>query len=246
MPNLTSLSISWRDILDVFIVSVLLFQIIVLVKGTRAITVILGLSVLFVVYFIARTLGLYTVSWILQHVFGSLFLVIIILFQRDIWQALGDIGTKSFWSRPAIKKDNIQSIALACEHMAKVRMGALIVIEKSMPLGDMLANAGVRVDAVISYGLILSIFNTKAPLHDGAIIISKGRIMAASCILPLAVVQNQELGTRHRAALGITEESDAMVIVVSEERGEICFANKGNLEINITKDRLSRMLADVI
>jgi len=244
--DFVGINITWRDILDICIVSALLFQIILLVKGTRALTVILGLSLLFVVYFFARTLGLYTVSWILQHVFGSLFLVVIILFQRDIWQALGDIGTRSFWRRPAIKKDNIQAIVRACGYMAKSRMGALIVIERSMPLGDMLANAGVRLDATISYRLILSIFNTKAPLHDGAVIISKGRIMAASCILPLAFVQNQQFGTRHRAALGITEESDAIVIVVSEERGEISLAIRGNLARNIAVDELGQVLADVI
>lgn len=246
MFGLETITLNWRDLLDIALVTILLYQVIIMVRGTRALTVILGLGLLMLLYFFARSVGLYTLTWMLQHVFGSLFLVVVILFQRDIRQALGDMGARSFWRKSALQHDSLNALVTACVDMGRLHIGALIVIERTMPLGDMVGNEGVRLDALITSKILMNIFYPKAPLHDGAVIISKGRIAAAACILPLAVVQGQNFGTRHRAALGITEESDAVVIVVSEERGEISIAMKGKFTRNIDASKLSQVLNDVL
>lgn len=182
----------------------------------------------------------------MQYIFGSLFILIIVIFQSDIRQALGEIGAHRFFRRPTLKQNGIDSVVQACTEMARLRVGALIVIERSMRLEDMIKREGVRLDALISRQLLMNIFYPKAPLHDGAVIISKGRILAAACILPLAVAEDQNFGTRHRAALGITQESDAVVIAVSEERGEISVAMKGELARQLDAARLRQVLDEVL
>ncbi len=244
--GLEAVNLDWRDALDIALVTLLLYQIIQMVKGTRALAAIIGLGLLMLLYMFSRTIGLYTLTWVLQHIFGSLFLVIVVLFQRDIRQALGDVGTRQFWRRNALRDDSLDDLIAACVEMARLRIGALIVIERSMPLGDMIRREGVRLDAVLSKKLLMNIFYPKAPLHDGAVVLSKGRITAGACILPLAVVKGQNFGTRHRAALGITEESDAVAVVVSEERGEISVAIKGHLIRNLDATRLKQVLTDVL
>lgn len=246
MQILSLTAIDWRDVLDVALVTLLLYQIIQMLKGTRALAAMLGLGLLMLLYFFARTVGLYTLTWLLQHIFGSLFLVVVVIFQRDIRQALGDMGARYFWKRGSLRNDALEELTAACVEMARLHIGALIVLERAMPLGDMIRREGVRVDAKISRKLLMNIFYPKAPLHDGAVIISKGRILAAACILPLAVVQGQNFGTRHRAALGITEECDAVVVVVSEERGEISVAIKGQLQRNLDATRLKQVLHEAL
>ena len=246
MPSFDILSIDWRDVLDIALVTLLLYQTIQLVKGTRALAAMLGLGLLMLLYFFSRSVGLYTLSWLLQHVFGSLFLVVVVIFQRDIRQGLGDIGARYFWKRGSLRHDAMEELVTACVEMARLHIGALIVLERAMPLGDMIQSEGVRVDGRLSRKLLMNIFYPKAPLHDGAVIISKGKITAAACILPLAVVKGQNFGTRHRAALGITEESDAVAVVVSEERGEISVANKGQLTRNLDATRLKQVLDDAL
>ena len=238
--------IDWRDVLDITIIPFFIYQLIQILKGTRALAAMLGLGLLMLLYFFSRAVGLYTLTWILQHIFGSLFLVVVILFQRDIRQALGDMGARYFWSRSTMRQDMLEEMVSACLDMARLRIGALIVIERSMPLGDVMARDGVKLDAKFSRKLLTNIFYPKAPLHDGAVIISKGRISAAACILPLAVVQGQNFGTRHRAALGVTEESDAIAIVVSEERGEISVAMKGKLQTKLDATKLKQVLSDAL
>lgn len=239
-------SMDWRDLLDIGLVTLLLYQIIQMVKGTRAVAAMLGLGVLMLLYLFSRSIGLYTLTWLLQHIFGSLFLVIVVIFQRDIRQALGDIGARYYWGRSKLRSDALEELVAACVEMARLRIGALIVIERGMPLGDMVQREGVRLDARISRKLLMNIFYPKAPLHDGAVILSKGVVTAAACILPLAVVQGQNFGTRHRAALGITEESDALAVVVSEERGEISVAIKGHLTRNLDAIKLKQVLSHAL
>ncbi|MDE6734158.1 MAG: diadenylate cyclase, partial [Desulfovibrio sp.] len=200
----------WRDALDIALVSLLLYQIIQLLRGSRALAVLTGLGLLTLLYFLARALGLYTLSWLLQYIFGSIFILIVVIFQSDIRQALGEMGTHRFFRRRELAEGAVDEVVQACVEMARLRVGALIVIERSMRLGDMIKREGVRLDALLSRQLLMNIFYPKAPLHDGAAVISKGRIMAAGCILPLAVAKGQNFGTRHRAALGITQESDAV------------------------------------
>lgn len=236
----------WRDFLDIAIVSLLLYQVFQLVRGSRALAVLAGLGILAGLYFLARYLGLYTLSWLLQYIFGSIFILIVVIFQGDIRQALGEIGSHSFLRHKALAPTGVDEVVSACVEMARLRVGALIVIERSMRLGDMIKREGVRLDALISKPLLMNIFYPKAPMHDGAVIISRGRIVAAACILPLAVAKGQNFGTRHRAALGITQESDAIVIVVSEERGEISVAMKNELARSLDAQRLKQVLNEVL
>ena len=168
-----------------------------------------------------------------------------VIFQADIRQALGEMGAHRLFRRRELKQGGVEEVVMACVEMARLRVGALIVIERSMRLGDMIKREGVRVDAQLSRQLLMNIFYPKAPLHDGAVI-SRGRIMAAACILPLAVAKGQNFGTRHRAALGITQESDAVAVVVSEERGEISVAMKGELVRSLDATRLRQVLNEIL
>jgi len=240
-------SLDWHDAVDILLVTALLYGIITRIWGTRAVAVVFGLMVLTLLYLGAGFLGLYTSTWLLQSFFASLFLVIVILFQQDIRMALSAIGTHRFWGRrKALSEALRDGLVEASMELARNRVGALIVLERFVPLKDMMEREGVRLDARFSRELLLNIFTANAPLHDGAVIVSKGRITAAACILPLAVAKRQAFGTRHRAALGITEESDAAAIVVSEERGEVSVAIKGKLTKNLDAVRLKRVLSQVL
>lgn len=239
---LESYAFNWRDALDIALVTFLLYQVIQMLRGTRALAVLSGLGALALLYVLSRNLGLYTLSWLLQHVFGSLFILIVVIFQADIRQALGEMGTRHFLRRRELKNDALEEIIQACVNMARLRVGALIVIERGIRLGDMIKQEGVRIDALLSRQLLMNIFYPKAPLHDGAVLVSKDRIAAAACILPLAVATGESFGTRHRAGLGITEESDALAIIVSEERGEISIAIKGKLIRGLDTGRLRQVL----
>ncbi len=237
---------TWRDYLDIGVLALLIYKAILMVKGTRALATLLGLCLLLILYYVSIQLQLYTVRWFLEHIVGSLFLVLIILFQKDLRQGLGELGARYFWGKSTLTKNIVEEIVQACEEMAKRRIGALIILQRSMPLEDMMRQEGVRVDADISAKLLQNIFYHGAPLHDGAVIISKGRLSAASCILPLAETKDKNFGTRHRAALGITEETDAIAIVVSEERGEISVALKGELSHNLSSQELWEVISHAL
>ena len=243
---LDNIPIEWRDLLDIGVVSVLLYQLIQLVRGSRALAVLTGLGVLTLLFFFAKAMGLYTLNWLLQHIFSSLFILIVVIFQSDIRQALGEMGTRRLFRRKQLLKGGVEEVVMACVEMARLRVGALIVVERSMRLGDMIKREGVRVDAQLSRQLLMNIFYPKAPLHDGAVVISNGRLMAAACILPLAEAKGQSFGTRHRAALGVTLETDAVTVVVSEERGEISVAMKGELMRALDAACLREVLNDVL
>jgi len=240
-------SLDWHDALDILLVTALLYGIIARIRGTRAVTVALGLLMLTLLYLGAGHLGLYAITWLLQSFFASLLLVVVILFQQDIRMALSVIGTRHFWSkRKVISEALLDEIVDAAMELARNRVGALIVLERFVPLRDMVEREGVRLDARLSRELLRTIFVPNTPLHDGAVIVSKGMITAAACILPLAMVRRQAFGTRHRAALGITEESDAVAIVVSEERGEVSVAIRGKLTKNLDAVKLKRVLSHVL
>ena len=234
----------WRDALDILLVAFLLYQVIQLLRGSRALTVLTGLGLLTLLYFISRSMALYTLTWLLQHVFSSLFLLIVVIFQSDIRQALGEIGTNNLFRKRALQHSAVEEVVMACVEMARLRVGALIVIERGTRLDDMIKREGVRVDALLSRQLLMNIFYPKAPLHDGAVLISKGRITAAACILPLAEAKGQSFGTRHRAALGMTQECDAVVVVVSEETGAISVAVGGMLKRHLAPQTLERLLVN--
>ncbi len=238
--------LSWLDLLDISLVTFLLYQVFLLIRGTRALSALAGLVVLLLVYLVAQYLELYTLGWILENLFGSLFLVIVILFHEDIRQALSAMGTHSFWRKKRyVSNTLLEDLIWVCTYFADRRIGALIVLENRILLGDMM-KGGVKIDAEFSRELMLTIFYPMTALHDGATIIRRGRIAAAGCILPLARMDRQSFGTRHRAALGLTEVSDATVLVVSEERGEISVASRGHLAVMTDTEQFKETLNNVI
>lgn len=242
--NLGLIQLGWRDIVDILVVAFIIYRVILLVKGTRAVSVFYGLLLLLVIYYFSGEVGLDTLHWLLANFLGSLFLVIIILFQRDIRKALAEMGAGRLFFRSKSGLVILDELILSLVSMAQKRIGALVVIEKNTPLGDVL-ESGVELKAEFSKDLLETIFYPNTPLHDGAVIIRGNKIVAAGCILPLAVgiKSKWDYGTRHRAAMGITEETDAIAVVVSEERGKISVAVGGRIISSLDEVRLRRVLS---
>ncbi|CCO24456.1 diadenylate cyclase CdaA [Maridesulfovibrio hydrothermalis] len=239
--------ISWKELLDISLVAVVYFYVILLVRGTRAAAVIWGLLLLLLVYYISDVFGLYTLNWLLTNFLSSIFLVIIVLFQRDIRKGLAQMGAGRLWRKKDFEIAVIDEICSAMDSMARQKIGALVVIQKNVPLGDIIEK-GVEVNGRVSKQLLINIFWPDTPLHDGAVVINSSSIVAASCILPLAQVSTRQsaIGTRHRAALGISEETDAIALVVSEERGTISAAIGGKLTTSLDIVRLKRVLKNIL
>ena len=219
--------IRWQDVVDILVVSFLLYQLISIIRGTRSVQMVLGLVVLVGVYFMARILDLVTLLWLLQTFLGSLF-IIIIVFQDDIRRALTQVGRTPFQKSMDMVDKDIEEIVRTAFYLSKRRIGALIVIERDMGLRDYI-ESGFHIDARLTREMLISIFMPVSPLHDGGVVIRKGRIQPAGAILPLT--QNpyidKHYGTRHRAAIGLSEETDAVVLVVSEETQQISLVQHG-------------------
>lgn len=247
MLQLGDISIGWRDILDIGLVTLLFYRVILMVKGTRAVSAIYGLLLVLVVYFLSEQVGLYTLHWLLANFLSSIFLVIIVLFNRDIRRALTGMGAQGFWRKHVVEDDLLNEVVGAVLSLAQRRVGALVVLERNVALGDTVER-GVPLDAKVTKELLVSIFQTSTPLHDGAVVVRGGRLSAAGCILPLAVAPQDrpEYGTRHRAAMGITEESDAVAVVVSEERGAVTVSIGGRLTTALDATRLKRVLRNAL
>lgn len=233
------------DLLDIVLVAFIIYRIILLIKGTRAVQMLLGLAVILLVYFVSRFFGLYTLHWLLDNFLASIILVIIVIFQSDIRRALLHVGRNPFFADDSYCEADeiINEITKACVSMANRKIGALIVLERETGLNDFL-DVGVELDAKVTSELLISIFLTTSPIHDGAVMIQKGRISRAGCFLPLA--HNPEiskrLGTRHRAAIGLTELVDAAVIVVSEETGRISVTVAGKMTRELDSSALRKVL----
>ena len=242
--------IRFMDIVDIVVVSFLIYQLLLIIRGTGAVQA--GLGILFVIltFFASQWLGLRTLNWILAKILPYLVFIVIILFQHEIRKAVSVLGQSPFvrFFSKTVSGQPLDEIILASTAMASKRTGALIVIEREVGLKNYI-EGGVTVDARVSYDLMMSIFNTASPLHDGAVIIQGDRISAAGCFLPLTTnpYLARELGSRHRAAIGLTEETDAVVIVVSEETGKISLVYNevmiGDLEGPELKQRISDYLA---
>ncbi|MDR3074310.1 MAG: diadenylate cyclase CdaA [Deltaproteobacteria bacterium] len=244
------IAISWRDILDIFLVTILLYKLILIAQGTRLGAALHGLLLVIILYLVTRPLGINTLSWILENFLSSLVLVVVILFQRDIRNVLTYMGSRKgffFSSRKETNDALREKIAAAALYMAQRKIGALIVIEGEVPLNDV-AQGGVVLNADITRELLVSIFWPGGPLHDGAVVIRGNKIASAGCILPLTtlVQGKQDYGTRHRAAIGATEETDAIAVVVSEERGVASIAVRGKLTGGFDAARLHRVLSSVM
>lgn len=239
--------ITWQVMLDVGLVAFIYYNLILLVRGTRASAVLYGLLVVLVVYYLSDLLNLYTLNALLSEFLSSIFLVVIILFRTDIRKALAQVGTKRFWRLAAVRSDTLDQLVRAVMNMASTRTGAIIVIEKNVPLGD-IVERGIEIDAKVKSELLETIFSTDTLLHDGAVVLRRDRILAAACILPLSTkLKGQpKYGTRHRAALGVSEGYDAVTIVVSEERGEVSVAINGKLTAPLDEVRLRRVLKRVL
>ena len=233
------------DPLDVGLVAFIIYRMILLIKGTRAVQMLLGLAVILLVYVASQYTGLYTLQWILDKFLSYIILIIVVLFQNDIRRALITVGANPFFTDLSYQEGNevIVELTKACVNMANRRIGALLVIERETGIKDFL-EVGTEIDAKVTSDLITSIFLPYSPLHDGALIVQQGRLTRAGCFLPLS--QNPDisksLGTRHRAAIGLTELVDAVAIVVSEETGKISMVVSGRITRDLDSSALTRVL----
>lgn len=236
----------WQDIADILLVSFVVYQVILLVKGTRAMQMILGLGVVVVTLVVSQLLKLETINWILNSFLSSIILVIIILFQSDIRRALSRMGQGPFFATDTDLSPTLEEIVRTAVSLASRMMGGLIVLERGVGLADFV-ETGTKLDARVSRELLVSLFQPPGPLHDGAIIIRGESIVAARCLLPLSTNPNlgRHLGTRHRAALGLSEESDAVCVVVSEERGRVSVAVDGKLTPDLDAAALRNLLFEL-
>lgn len=241
-----------RDIIDILIVAIATYKIYVLIKETRAEQLMKG--VLAVVFFsiISTLLDLYTVSWVLEKAMTAGFVLIIVVFQPELRRMLEYIGTRNLFKKSFVDlktqvvTNNVNEIVRAVGSLSRQKIGALIVFEKKTGLNEVI-ETGTMLDAVISSELLINIFFPNSPLHDGAVIIRENTIKAASCFLPLSdnLSISKELGTRHRAALGISEKSDSISLIVSEETGTISIAEKGVLQRYLDIDTLRQILLNI-
>ena len=239
----------WQDIIDIFIVAYLIYSLLLVIRGTRTAQMILGLFVITGGYFVAQRFEFYILSWIIRNLIGYFVLAILIIFHPELRRMLAQVGQNTFFRHfyGVEKTQVIDEIVRAAEWLSTRRIGALMVIERGIGLKSFV-NSGVSLDAEISKELLSSIFISGAPLHDGAAIIKDNRLMAAACFLPLTLSSNvsQELGTRHRAAIGITEETDAVVVIVSEETGSVSIAVGGEITLHLTYSELKRFLTSLL
>ena len=247
-------TIHWNDLLDIIILSFLLYEIMVWIKKTRAWVLLKGFAVLLVFIFVAWAFRLNTILWLGKDIFSLGITALVIVFQPELRKALEQLGRQniisSVFSFDSAKESEarfsdktVNELIKAVFEMAKVKTGALIVIEKKTPLNEY-ERTGITLDSVITSQLLINIFEKNTPLHDGAVIIRGDRIVSATCYLPLSdnLFLSKELGTRHRAAVGISEVTDSLTIVVSEETGAVSVAMEGDIKRNLNQDDLRAQL----
>lgn len=243
-------AITWSDALDIAIVSFILYEMLLLIRGTRAAQMALSGGFLLALFFLSEWLQLETVNWVIRNLAAYVVVAIIVLFQSDIRRALAHFGRLPFFrylERLEAANETIEELVVSATNLSARRIGAIIAIERRIGLRNYI-ESGIPLDATITYDLLTSIFQTGSPLHDGAVIVQGERIAAAACFLPLSVnpLVSRDLGTRHRAALGLTEENDAVAIVVSEETGNISLALGGVLERGLSAEALRGRLKTLL
>lgn len=245
---MTPFEIRWLDLLDLLIVTVILYYVLLWFQGTRAVPLIRGIILLFFIYVAGHFFGLHTINWLFDKFAAAVAVMLVILFQPELRRTLERFGRGkllgSLIFAPASHGSlYVRHIVRAAEQLAEGKIGGLIVVEKSTGLSEYL-ESGIRLDAWLSAELLISIFNPRSPLHDGAVIVQGDRVIAASCLLPISDSRllDKRLGTRHRAAVGISELTDALVVVVSEKTGVISLAENGFLTRYLTKDLLEEKL----
>src|SRR5438270_3620849 len=234
--------------IDIILVAVIIYEFLMLIRGTRAAPMLLGVAVLALAFYFARIGELSTLNWLLSTLFPYVVFALIVVFQSEIRHALARLGTRLSFSRSSSSEaDAYDDIVLAANLFSQNQTGALIVIERDIGLRTYI-ESGVPLDARISYDLLATIFRPSAPLHDGAVIVQGERVAAAACFLPLSMnpVLSTQLGTRHRAGIGITEETDAIAVVVSEETGTISLALAGSIERDLSVDKLRERMGKLL
>ena len=243
--------VKFTDILDILIVAYVIYKILVLIRDTRAIQLLKGIGILLVVMQISYMINLNAVNFLLRNAMQMGVLAILIIFQPEFRRALEQVGRSSIgkWfnfdeqTNHEAKAQIIAEVVRAAENLSKGRVGGLIVLERETKIGDIIST-GINLNAQISAELLVNIFIPKTPLHDGAVVIRDNKIEAAACFLPLSQNPNlsKELGTRHRAGLGISEDSDAIVVIVSEETGRVSVAQDGDLRVGLNSESLTKFL----
>lgn len=251
-------NIRWVDIVEILIITFLFYHILVWIKNTRAWSLLKGIIVIVVFIMIAAYFEMTTILWIVKNVLGVAVTAIVVILQPELRKALEEIGRKNIitsiipfdsikGSEEGIFSDKtINEIAKACVEMGKVRTGALIVVEQTQSLVEY-ERTGIDVDGIVTSQLLINIFEHNTPLHDGAVIIRGNRITSATCYLPLSdnMALSKDLGTRHRAGVGISETTDSMTIIVSEETGKISIAYEGKLERNLDGEKIKEKLRSI-
>ena len=250
-------SVEWTDVAEIFIISFLVYHIMVWVKNTKAWSLLKGVSVILVFLLIAVLLDMSTILWIAENVLSIAVIAMVVVLQPELRKALEELGRKNLISSilpidtnketdGRFSDKTISEIVKACIEMGKAKTGALIVIEQEHRLGDY-ERTGIAVDGLVTSQLLINIFEHNTPLHDGAVIVQGDRITSATCYLPLSdnMELSKELGTRHRAGVGISEVTDSLTIIVSEETGKISTAYNGSLKRNIDADELKQQLIKV-
>jgi diadenylate cyclase len=235
------------NFLDIALMSVLLYRLLLILKGTKAVQMLIGLGILLLASVASRYLELYTIDWLVQSFWAQIVIAIIVLFQPEIRRALAHIGEAQFLTfTKAEELKSLEEIVRASISLANKKIGALIVIERDTSLKDFI-EVGTPLDAKVSRELLASIFHPTSPIHDGAVIIKGNRIAAAGCFLPITLSSelSKSLGTRHRAGIGLTEETDAIAIIVSEETGFISMAMDGKLETRLDMGTMRDLLTDI-
>ncbi|MEO5355745.1 MAG: diadenylate cyclase CdaA [Nitrospirae bacterium YQR-1] len=244
--NLVS-QIRWQDILDVLLIWLVFYRLFLLIKGTRAVQMLLGIGVLLVASFASSYLKIYTIDWMIQSFWTYIILAMVVLFQPEIRRALAQMGKAPFLPfTPAEELKSIDEVVKSTASLSARKIGALIVIERETSLKDYI-EIGTYLEARVSRELLLSIFHPTSPIHDGAVVLKANKILAAGCFLPISFRPDidKTLGTRHRAALAITEETDAVAVIVSEETGDISISIGGDFIKSIDMNQLRNELTDL-
>ena len=247
-PSAVWSQISVISILDIVLVAVLIYQFLSLVRGTRAVSMLVGVAALGLAFYFARLGELRTLNWLLSTMLPYVVFALIVVFQTEIRHGLANLGSRiSLMRSSSSVADVYDDIVLAANLFSQNQTGALIVIEREIGLRTYI-ESGVTLDARLSYDLLATVFRPSAPLHDGAVIVQRDRIAAAACFLPLSMnpVLSTQLGTRHRAGIGITEETDAVAVIISEETGSISLAVAGSIERELTVERLRERLSTLL
>lgn len=236
------------DIVDILLVTYVIYKLIMIIRGTKAVQLLKGISVILAVWLLSKLLQLHTLDWLMSQTVYYGILAILIIFQPELRRALEQLGRGRLFSRSAVPEEeeivkSIEAIVKSTSYMAKRRIGALISIERETGLNDYI-ETGIPLGSHLTSELLINIFIPNTPLHDGAVIIKKNQVMAAACYLPLSESPfiSKELGTRHRAALGISEVTDSITLVVSEETGAISLTKNGELYRNLDEENLRKLL----